>query len=100
MNILIYLFKVVRKGTLKEIVKTTFDNNKSGGYEKIYTSGKDAYAGLSQREVNRAISQDKNLGKFSVKFTNKANTPSCEGEKSTRSTPDRSSRHAEYFSKL
>ena len=45
---------------------------KSGGYKKIYRQGKDAFAGLSQNQVSKAIMENKDLRKYNVKLTNKA----------------------------
>ena len=54
------------------IVKKTFEKSKSGGYKKIYMRSRDAFAGLSQKKVSKAIMEDKDLRKYNVKFTNKA----------------------------
>ena len=53
-------------------MKRTFEDNNSGGYKKFYQRSNDGYVGLSQRKISKVIIGDKNLQKFSIKFTKTA----------------------------
>ena len=62
----------MKRSEVKEIAEKVFHKPKSTGYKKLHKKTADGYVDLSKRQVLKCALTNEKIGKFSVKFTNKA----------------------------
>ena len=62
----------MKRSEVKEIAEKVFHKPKSAGYKKLHKKTADGYVDLSKRQVLKCALTNEKIGKFSVKFTNKA----------------------------
>ena len=63
---------IVKKSSLKDVVKKSFKKSKGSGTRKIYHKLKGCYSGISERNVHKVLSKSTIHQKLNVRFTNRA----------------------------